>query len=45
MNNVFWIGVYPGLTNEMLDHVAETVFSFVREQKAGLAVLNAADSK
>jgi CDP-6-deoxy-D-xylo-4-hexulose-3-dehydrase len=25
MNNVFWIGVYPGLTPEMLDYVLETL--------------------
>jgi CDP-4-dehydro-6-deoxyglucose reductase, E1 len=29
MNNVFWIGVYPGLTREMLDFVAGTVSGFV----------------
>ena len=29
MNNVFWIGVYPGLTKEMLDYVAETIVEFV----------------
>ena len=29
MNNVFWIGVYPGLTAEMLDYVAETIREFV----------------
>ena len=28
MNHVFWIGVYPGLTKEMLDFVAKTVFEF-----------------
>jgi CDP-4-dehydro-6-deoxyglucose reductase, E1 len=28
MNHVFWIGVYPGLTEEMLDFVAATVFDF-----------------
>jgi CDP-6-deoxy-D-xylo-4-hexulose-3-dehydrase len=28
MNHVFWIGVYPGLTKEMLDFVAATVFEF-----------------
>ncbi|HEY3620640.1 MAG TPA: lipopolysaccharide biosynthesis protein RfbH [Candidatus Sulfotelmatobacter sp.] len=28
MNHVFWIGVYPGLTTEMLDFVAATVFDF-----------------
>lgn len=29
MNNVFWIGVYPGLTNEMLKFVADTIAKFV----------------
>ena len=24
MNNVFWIGVYPGITDEMLDYVLDT---------------------
>ena len=33
MNNVFWIGVYPGLTAEMLDYVADAVLSFVSEEK------------
>jgi CDP-6-deoxy-D-xylo-4-hexulose-3-dehydrase len=28
LNQVFWIGVYPGLTQEMLDFVAETVLEF-----------------
>ena len=28
MNNVFWVGVYPGLTRNMLDFVAETMVSF-----------------
>jgi CDP-4-dehydro-6-deoxyglucose reductase, E1 len=28
MNSVFWIGVFPGLTREMLDFVAETVLEF-----------------
>ena len=31
MNNVFWIGVYPGLTTEMLDFVADTILSFAAE--------------
>jgi CDP-4-dehydro-6-deoxyglucose reductase, E1 len=31
MNNVFWIGVYPGLTNEMLDFAAETMITFAAE--------------
>ena len=25
MNNSFWIGVYPGMTDEMIDYMAETV--------------------
>ncbi len=25
LNNVFWVGVYPGLTSPMLDFVAETI--------------------
>jgi CDP-4-dehydro-6-deoxyglucose reductase, E1 len=29
MNNVFWIGVYPGLTEPMLDFVGETMRDFV----------------
>jgi CDP-4-dehydro-6-deoxyglucose reductase, E1 len=28
MNNVFWIGVYPGLTTEMLDFVVEAISEF-----------------
>jgi CDP-6-deoxy-D-xylo-4-hexulose-3-dehydrase len=28
MNNVFWIGVYPGLTRPMLDFVATTITNF-----------------
>jgi len=33
MNNVFWIGVYPGLTTEMLDYVVESIRQFVSEGK------------
>ncbi len=32
MNDAFWIGVYPGLTRAMLDHVADTVLA---EMKVG----------
>jgi len=28
MNNVFWVGVYPGLTQPMLDFVAATIRNF-----------------
>ena len=34
MNNVFWVGVYPGLTPPMLDFVAQTINRFVAESKA-----------
>jgi CDP-6-deoxy-D-xylo-4-hexulose-3-dehydrase len=30
MNNTFWVGVYPGLTNEMLSYVAESIKAAVR---------------
>jgi len=32
MNNTFWVGVYPGLTEEMIAYVIETVTTFVLEQ-------------
>ena len=25
MNNTFWVGVYPGMTNEMIDYMAAVV--------------------
>lgn len=30
MNNVFWIGVYPGLNDEMIDYVIDTFHSFCK---------------
>ncbi|HNC07701.1 MAG TPA: lipopolysaccharide biosynthesis protein RfbH [Anaerolineales bacterium] len=30
MNNVFWLGVYPGLTNEMLDFVGESLHEVIK---------------
>ncbi len=30
MNNVFWIGVYPGLTPEMIDYIVEQLHKAVR---------------
>jgi CDP-4-dehydro-6-deoxyglucose reductase, E1 len=33
MNNVFWLGVYPGLTASMLDFVAETIAAFTARHK------------
>ena len=29
MNNSFWIGVYPGLNNEMLDYTVDKIETFV----------------
>ncbi len=33
MNNVFWIGVFPGLTPPMLDFIVETITTFVTAAK------------
>ena len=30
MNNSFFIGVYPGINNEMLDYIADTIYEFLR---------------
>jgi CDP-6-deoxy-D-xylo-4-hexulose-3-dehydrase len=38
MNNVFWVGTFPGLTTEMLDYIAETMVDFVKTAKSGLLV-------
>lgn len=32
VNNTFWIGVYPGLTKEMLDFVIQTIYEYIDEQ-------------
>jgi CDP-6-deoxy-D-xylo-4-hexulose-3-dehydrase len=34
MNSVFWIGVYPGLTVEMLDFVAGTILNFAADARS-----------
>jgi CDP-6-deoxy-D-xylo-4-hexulose-3-dehydrase len=34
MNQVFWIGVFPGLTQAMLEFVAGTISNFVSESKS-----------
>ena len=33
MNNVFWIGVYPGLTEEMLDYMVDAISKFAAEER------------
>jgi CDP-4-dehydro-6-deoxyglucose reductase, E1 len=39
MNQVFWLGVFPGLTPAMLDYIANTAKEFVAQAKAGLVVV------
>jgi CDP-4-dehydro-6-deoxyglucose reductase, E1 len=34
MNNAFWIGVYPGITNEMMDYVKKTIERFIEQFKS-----------
>jgi CDP-4-dehydro-6-deoxyglucose reductase, E1 len=31
MNNAFWIGVYPGITTEMIDYIKKTVKEYIYE--------------
>ncbi len=33
MNNTFWIGVYPGLTKEMLEYIIDEFHSFLRKKR------------
>jgi CDP-6-deoxy-D-xylo-4-hexulose-3-dehydrase len=46
MNNVFWVGVYPGLTKPMLDFAADKMTTFIngvaqnRELQAAFAQLD-----
>jgi CDP-6-deoxy-D-xylo-4-hexulose-3-dehydrase len=35
MRSVFWLGIFPGLNETMLDYVAETIGAFVAAQKTG----------
>ena len=30
MNNSFWIGVYPGMTDKMIDYMAEVILQAIR---------------
>jgi CDP-6-deoxy-D-xylo-4-hexulose-3-dehydrase len=39
MNNVFWVGVYPGLTTEMLNYIVKTMMEFAETAKSGLKVV------
>jgi len=42
MNNVFWVGVYPGLTHPMLDFVAATIREFILKSKGPTVASQAA---
>lgn len=33
MNNVFWIGIYPGLTQSMLDYMSEVLSNFCKSKR------------
>src|SRR6195952_4264904 len=39
MNHVFWIGVFPGLNEAMLDFIVQTATEFVGAAKSGLVVV------
>ena len=43
-NQVFWLGVFPGLDHEMLDYIAQTAKDFVQHAKAGLTILETEQS-
>jgi CDP-6-deoxy-D-xylo-4-hexulose-3-dehydrase len=30
MTNTFWVGVYPGMTDEMIDYMAKTIIEAVK---------------
>ncbi len=32
MNDTFWVGVYPGMTDEMIDYMAKTIKEAVDQQ-------------
>ena len=32
MNNAFWVGVYPGMTDEMIDYMAQVMIEAVNQQ-------------
>ena len=31
MNDTFWVGVYPGMTDEMIDYMAKTIREAVNQ--------------
>jgi CDP-6-deoxy-D-xylo-4-hexulose-3-dehydrase len=39
MNQVFWIGVFPGLTDEMLDYISHSMIQFANATRPGLQIV------
>jgi CDP-6-deoxy-D-xylo-4-hexulose-3-dehydrase len=39
MNQVFWIGVFPGLSNQMLDFIARSMTEFIKVAASGLQIV------
>jgi CDP-6-deoxy-D-xylo-4-hexulose-3-dehydrase len=39
MNQVFWIGVFPGLSNQMLDFIAWSMTEFINVAASGLQIV------
>ena len=35
MNHTFWVGVYPGMTDAMIDYMAQVILEAVNQQGAG----------
>lgn len=33
MKDTFWVGVYPGMTDEMIDYMAKTIHEAIRKQE------------
>ena len=40
MNQVFWIGVYPGLTKPMLDYLVKVIKDFIQSPKTALQTIS-----
>jgi CDP-6-deoxy-D-xylo-4-hexulose-3-dehydrase len=39
MRNVFWVGVFPGLSEQMLDHIVDTFAEFIGRTQPAMHVL------
>lgn len=40
MNNSFWVGVYPGMTDEMIDYMTQIIIEAVQKQSKGEETYN-----